>query len=87
LYEPAESHSSGKSSKEEGEEGVEESKEEEGLGPSGISNIEELKEEIVSGDKAGATGPEGRGLDIRRVSNWASNSSSGERKEIWRVLR
>jgi len=48
---------------------VDESKEEDGLGPSGMSNIEELKEERVSGDKGGATGPEGRGLDIRRVSN------------------
>jgi len=87
MYEPAESQSSGKSSKEEGERGVEESKEEEGVEPSGISIMEELKEERVSGDKGGETGAEGRGLDMRRVSNWASNSSSGERKEIWRVFR
>lgn len=69
MYEPNKSHSSEKSSKEEGEEGVVESKEEEGLEPSGISKIEELKEERVSGDKGGDTGPEGRGLDMRRVSS------------------
>jgi len=69
LYEPNESHSSEKSSKEEGEVGVDESKEGEGLEPSGMSKMEELNEERVSGDKGGDTGPEGRGLDMRRVSS------------------